>query len=320
MMDFQDNISDFKSTSLDLLYNQVSSLIASYNELKASGEINDVFEKRLLLLQKTIGSMKSLIQNVEEFNDLDEYVTEEDVTFDDKDNSVTSVSNSEENNESVNDSGLVFNDPLISDSVGNATPVVDDSSVSTQVISGPIVPVDDTKSVGSSVSDAIKGSLIFSAPVKDEVPVSPVETATTDAPAVVEEASITHVPVTVEVEPSVTATENSNVIDSTQVADSTSVNSADINIRAIANLEKFHRISSSPVKAIIVNENQFSKLSDSLSTQAGQLDFGVSTSDSNMSVEEMLEKANNLYNSGDRQAAEKLYDQINSMTLVKKTA
>ncbi len=320
MMDFQDNISDFKSTSLDLLYNQVSSLIASYNELKASGEINDVFEKRLLLLQKTIGSMKSLIQNVEEFNDLDEYVTEEDVTFDDKDNSVTSVSNSEENNESVNDSGLVFNDPLISDSVGNATPVVDDSSVSTQVISGPTVPVDDTKSVGSSVSDAIKGSLIFSAPVKDEVPVSPVETATTDAPAVVEEASITHVPVTVEVEPSVTATENSNVIDSTQVADSTSVNSADINIRAIANLEKFHRISSSPVKAIIVNENQFSKLSDSLSTQAGQLDFGVSTSDSNMSVEEMLEKANNLYNSGDRQAAEKLYDQINSMTLVKKTA
>lgn len=320
MMDFQDNISDFKSTSLDLLYNQVSSLIASYNELKASGEINDVFEKRLLLLQKTIGSMKSLIQNVEEFNDLDEYVTEEDVTFDDKDNSVTSVSNSEENNESVNDSGLVFNDPLISDSVGNATPVVDDSSVSTQVISGPTVPVDDTKSVGSSVSDAIKGSLIFSAPVKDEVPVSPVETATTDAPAVVEEASITHVPVTVEVEPSVTATENSNVIDSTQVADSTSVNSADINIRAIANLEKFHRISSSPVKAIIVNENQFSKLSDSLSTQAGQLDFGVSTSDSNMSVEEMLEKANNLYNSGDRQAAEKLYDQINSMTLVKKAA
>lgn len=320
MMDFQDNISDFKSTSLDLLYNQVSSLIASYNELKASGEINDVFEKRLLLLQKTIGSMKSLIQNVEEFNDLDEYVTEEDVTFDDKDNSVTSVSNSGENNESVNDSGLVFNDPLISDSVGNATPVVDDSSVSTQVISGPTVPVDDTKSVGSSVSDAIKGSLIFSAPVKDEVPVSPVETATTDAPAVVEEASITHVPVTVEVEPSVTATENSNVIDSTQVADSTSVNSADINIRAIANLEKFHRISSSPVKAIIVNENQFSKLSDSLSTQAGQLDFGVSTSDSNMSVEEMLEKANNLYNSGDRQAAEKLYDQINSMTLVKKTA
>lgn len=76
MMDFQDNISDFKSTSLDLLYNQVSSLIASYNELKASGEINDVFEKRLLLLQKTIGSMKSLIQNVEEFNDLDEDVTE----------------------------------------------------------------------------------------------------------------------------------------------------------------------------------------------------------------------------------------------------
>ena len=317
MMDFQDNISDFKSTSLDLLYNQVSSLIASYNELKASGEINDVFEKRLLLLQKTIGSMKSLIQNVEEFNDLDEYVTEEDVTFDDKDNSVASVSNSEENNESVNDSGLVFNAPLISGSVGNATPVVDDSSVSTQVISGPTVPVDDTKSVGSSVSDAIKGSLIFSAPVKDEVPVSPVETATTDAPAVVEEASITHVPVTVEVEPSITATENS---DSTQVADSTSVNSADINIRAIANLEKFHRISSSPVKAIIVNENQFSKLSDSLSTQAGQLDFGVSTSDSNMSVEEMLEKANNLYNSGDRQAAEKLYDQINSMTLVKKAA
>lgn len=320
MMDFQDNISDFKSTSLDLLYNQVSSLIASYNELKASGEINDVFEKRLLLLQKTIGSMKSLIQNVEEFNDLDEDVTEKDVTFDDKDSSVASVSNSEENNESVNDSGLVFNAPLISDSVGNATPVVDDSSVSTQVISGPTVPVDDTKSVGSSVSDAIKGSLIFSAPVKDEVPVSPVETATTDAPAVVEEASITHVPVTVEAEPSVTATENSNVTDSTQVADSTPVNSADIDIRAIANLEKFHRISSSPVKAIIVNENQFSKLSDSLSTQAGQLDFGVSTSDSNMSVEEMLEKANNLYNSGDRQAAEKLYDQINSMTLVKKTA
>lgn len=274
-MEFQNSMNDLKSTSLDLLYSQVSSLIASYNELKASGELNDTFEKRLLLLQKTISSMKSLIQSVEDFNDLSGDVVEN--TGDDL---ADFISNSKDNKEEpINNSGLVFSAPLISNVPTNPNLNRDDG-VSIKATPGSVI-ADGTKDKGDNVIDT-------SVTVKEGQ--DSVDKTTVKEPSV--------------------AIENPGV----PVQDTTNVNSNDVNVRAIASLEKFKRVSDSPVKAIIVNDKQFAKLIGSLNQQAGQLDFGASSSENDMSVEAMIEKANDLYNRGERQAAEEIYNKINNMT------
>ena len=398
MMEFQDSMNDLKSASLELLYSQVSSLITSYNELKTSGELSDVFEKRLLLLQKTISNMKSLIQSMEDFNDLNGDIGEKTVSSSKADDLADFISNSKDNSEDnsekpVNDTGLVFNSPLISDVPTNPNLAIGDS-VPAQSTTGSVI-VDDTNNKDENTGDDTvlnNGSLIFDSPAKDEnVGVTPVTVEENQAP--VDNTVVTQDPVGVEnsvvpvedtsnddsndvtpVPISDTAPISSNDADTTPVnsddvvpvpisssdVDTTPVNSDDVipvpissndvdtapissndadavpissndvdtapissndvNVRAIASLEKFKRVSDSPVKAIIVNDSQFDKLAGSLSQQAEQLDFGASSSDDNMSIEDMIEKANDLYNRGDKQAAEEIYNKINSMTLVKKTA
>ncbi len=315
MMGFQDSMNDLKSVSFDLLYSQVSSLVTSYNELKASGEINDAFEKRLLILQRTISSMRNLIQNMEDFNGLSGNVALSDNSLNKEDDLADFISNSKEGKEEpVNDSGLVFTAPLISNTPISSTPITDSEEIDSSSVT-----VTDTKDndvedkddvVNASTSDS--GSLIFNTPIKDEnVPISPINASVAETPVTAEE-----VPVTVEETP----------VDQMPVTveDSASVDvpvaPVDVNVRAIASFEKFKRISDSPVKAIIVNDSQFDKLTKSLNVQAEQLDFGASSSENNMSIEAMIEKANDLYNRGDRQAAEEIYNKINSMSLVKKAA
>ena len=373
-MEFQENINDLKSVSFDLLYSQVSSLIASYNELKVSGKIDDAFEKRLLLLQGTISNMKNLIQSVEDFNDLDENVIEKNNSFDVKENKSSKET-------TTNASGIVFSAPLISSTPTSSGSIINDSSntfvqnVSSVTNEDSIKPVIENTSVPSSGSiindnsntfvqnvssvtneDSIKpvientsvpssgsiindnsntstqsdiGSLIFSAPANTEVtPISPDGVTINNNSVAVEEAIPTNVssknaiPVSVPPEGTVPVSVSSE--DTASVGSSEQViapgNPADVNVRAIASLEKFRRISDSPVKAIIVNDSQFNKLVSSLSLQTEQLDFGASSSDDNMSVEAMIEKANDLYSHGNKQAAEEIYNKINSMTLVKKAA
>ena len=301
-MEFQENINDLKSVSFDLLYSQVSSLIASYNELKVSGKIDDTFEKRLLLLQGTISNMKNLIQSVEDFNDLDENVIEKNNSFDVKENKSSKET-------TTNASGIVFSAPLISSIPTSSGSIINDSSNT------------------STQSDI--GSLIFSAPANTEVtPISPDGVTINNNSVAVEEAISTNVssknaiPVSVPPEGTVPVSVSSE--DTASVGNSEQViapgNPADVNVRAIASLEKFRRISDSPVKAIIVNDSQFNKLVSSLGLQTEQLDFGATSSDDNMSVEAMIEKANDLYSHGNKQAAEEIYNKINSMTLVKKAA
>lgn len=361
-MEFQENINDLKSVSFDLLYSQVSSLIASYNELKVSGKIDDAFEKRLLLLQGTISNMKNLIQSVEDFNDLDENVIEKNNSFDVKEVVADNKSSEEA---TTNASGIVFSAPLISSTPTSSGSIINDSSnTSVQNVSSvtnedsikPVIENTSVPSSGSIINDSSNtstqsdiGSLIFSAPANTEVtPISPDgvtinnnSVAVEEAPipissndrvvgnsTVVEEAIPTNVssenaiPVSVSPEGtvpvSVSSEDTASVGSSEQVI--APVNPADVNVRAIASLEKFRRISDSPVKAIIVNDSQFNKLVSSLGLQTEQLDFGASSSDDNMSVEAMIEKANDLYSQGNKQAAEEIYNKINSMTLVKKAA
>ncbi len=337
-MEFQENINDLKSVSFDLLYSQVSSLIASYNELKVSGKIDDAFEKRLLLLQGTISNMKNLIQSVEDFNDLDENVIEKNNSFDVKENKSSKET-------TTNASGIVFSAPLISSTPTSSGSIINDSSntfvqnVSSVTNEDSIKPVIENTSVpssGSIINDNSNtstqsdiGSLIFSAPANTEVtPKSPDGVTINNNSVAVEEAIPTNVssenaiPVSVPPEGTVPVSVSSE--DTASVGSSEQViapsNPADVNVRAIASLEKFRRISDSPVKAIIVNDSQFNKLVSSLSLQTEQLDFGASSSDDNMSVEAMIEKANDLYSHGNKQAAEEIYNKINSMTLVKKAA
>ena len=337
-MEFQENINDLKSVSFDLLYSQVSSLIASYNELKVSGKIDDAFEKRLLLLQGTISNMKNLIQSVEDFNDLDENVIEKNNSFDVKENKSSKET-------TTNASGIVFSAPLISSTPTSSGSIINDSSntfvqnVSSVTNEDSIKPVIENTSVpssGSIINDNSNtstqsdiGSLIFSAPANTEVtPISPDGVTINNNSVAVEEAIPTNVssknaiPVSVPPEGTVPVSVSSE--DTASVGSSEQViapgNPADVNVRAIASLEKFRRISDSPVKAIIVNDSQFNKLVSSLSLQTEQLDFGASSSDDNMSVEAMIEKANDLYSHGNKQAAEEIYNKINSMTLVKKAA
>ena len=397
-MEFQENINDLKSVSFDLLYSQVSSLIASYNELKVSGKIDDAFEKRLLLLQGTISNMKNLIQSVEDFNDLDENVIEKNNSFDVKEVVADNKSSEEA---TTNTSGIVFSAPLISSTPTSSGSIINDSSntsvqnVSSVTNEDSIKPVIENTSVPSSGSiindsgntsvqnvssvtneDSIKpvientsvpssgsiindssntstqsdiGSLIFSAPANTDVtPISPDGVTINNNSVAVEEAPIpvssndmvvgnstvaeeaiptnfsSENAISVSVPPegtvpvSVSSEDTASVGSSEQVI--APVNPADVNVRAIASLEKFRRISDSPVKAIIVNDSQFNKLVSSLGLQTEQLDFGASSSDENMSVEAMIEKANDLYSQGNKQAAEEIYNKINSMTLVKKAA
>lgn len=337
-MEFQENINDLKSVSFDLLYSQVSSLIASYNELKVSGKIDDTFEKRLLLLQGTISNMKNLIQSVEDFNDLDENVIEKNNSFDVKENKSSKET-------TTNASGIVFSAPLISSIPTSSGSIINDSSntfvqnVSSVTNEDSIKPVIENTSVpssGSIINDSSNtstqsdiGSLIFSAPANTEVtPISPDGVTINNNSVAVEEAISTNVssknaiPVSVPPEGTVPVSVSSE--DTASVGNSEQViapgNPADVNVRAIASLEKFRRISDSPVKAIIVNDSQFNKLVSSLGLQTEQLDFGATSSDDNMSVEAMIEKANDLYSHGNKQAAEEIYNKINSMTLVKKAA
>ena len=337
-MEFQENINDLKSVSFDLLYSQVSSLIASYNELKVSGKIDDAFEKRLLLLQGTISNMKNLIQSVEDFNDLDENVIEKNNSFDVKENKSSKET-------TTNASGIVFSAPLISSTPTSSGSIINDSSntfvqnVSSVTNEDSIKPVIENTSVpssGSIINDSSNtstqsdiGSLIFGAPANTEVtPISPDGVTINNNSVAVEGAIPTNVssknaiPVSVPPEGTVPVSVSSE--DTASVGSSEQViapgNPADVNVRAIASLEKFRRISDSPVKAIIVNDSQFNKLVSSLGLQTEQLDFGASSSDDNMSVEAMIEKANDLYSHGNKQAAEEIYNKINSMTLVKKAA
>lgn len=337
-MEFQENINDLKSVSFDLLYSQVSSLIASYNELKVSGKIDDAFEKRLLLLQGTISNMKNLIQSVEDFNDLDENVIEKNNSFDVKENKSSKET-------TTNASGIVFSAPLISSTPTSSGSIINDSSntfvqnvssVTNEDNAKPVIENTSVPSSGSIINDSSNtstqsdiGSLIFSAPANTEVtPISPDGVTINNNSVAVEEAIPTNVssknaiPVSVPPEGTVPVSVSSE--DTASVGNSEQViapgNPADVNVRAIASLEKFRRISDSPVKAIIVNDSQFNKLVSSLGLQTEQLDFGASSSDDNMSVEAMIEKANDLYSHGNKQAAEEIYNKINSMTLVKKAA
>ena len=204
MMGFQDSMNDLKSVSFDLLYSQVSSLVTSYNELKASGEINDAFEKRLLILQKTISSMRNLIQNVEDFNDLGGTVADNDVSLNKEDALADFISNSKDNNEvPVNDSGLVFTAPLISStSVNDSEPIQTGSSSVMATDTKNSDTVDEV--AAANVSPSNNGSLIFNAPINDEnVPVSPVNTSVVETPAtevvpVTEEAVTVDVPVSMD--------------------------------------------------------------------------------------------------------------------------
>ena len=348
-MGFQDSMNDLKSVSFELLYSQVSSLVTSYNELKASGEINDAFEKRLLILQKTISSMRNLIQNVEDFNGLSGNVALNDASLNKEDALADFISNSKDNNEvPVNDSGLVFTAPLISSTPVSSGPIIDSNPVQTDSnpvpvspINTPVAEVPATEVVPvTEEAPSVQEPVTVDAPVSMDspienatntvgndqivapIPASAVETPTTEVVPVAEEAPSVQEPVTVDVPVSMDAPiENAtNTVGNDQIVAPDPVTPVDVNVRAIASLEKFKKISDSPVKAIIVNDSQFNKLASSLNAQAEQLDFGASGSENSMNVEAMIEKANDLYNQGDRQAAEEIYNKINSMTLVKKAA
>lgn len=278
-MGFQDDVNDLKSVSFDLLYSQVSSLVSSYNELNFSGEKSEAFKSSLALLHNTIGSMRNLIKNVEDFEQLNNNYTDSTKFDNSNDDLADFISNSESasvNNDNFS-TGLIFND------------------VSKDVEREEVVPIDND----SNVNLVDNNSLISNVGNVDN---------NTESVALVEDNSNSM------------ANDDSTVVsvDENSITDSSN---SEVNVRAIAVLSKFYKNSDKPVKAIIVNDSQYNKLLASNREQASLLDFGVNDSSSNVvSIESMIEKATNLYNRGEKEAAEKLYDQINNMLLVKKSA
>lgn len=278
-MGFQDDVNDLKSVSFDLLYSQVSSLVSSYNELNFSGEKSEAFKSSLALLHNTIGSMRNLIKNVEDFEQLNNNYTDSTKFDNSNDDLADFISNSESasvNNDNFS-TGLIFND------------------VSKDVEREEVVPIGND----SNVNLADNNSLISNVGNVDN---------NTESVALVEDNSNSM------------ANDDSTVVsvDENSITDSSN---SEVNVRAIDVLSKFYKNSDKPVKAIIVNDSQYNKLLASNREQASLLDFGVNDSSSNVvSIESMIEKATNLYNRGEKEAAEKLYDQINNMLLVKKSA
>lgn len=254
-MGFQEDISDLKSVSFDLLYNQVSSLVSSYDELNFSGDMSESFRRKLTLLHNTIGSMRNLIKNVEEFGGLN--------------NSIAEVDSENKISESISNSGLVFNDFNYKETETN-----------------------DLVDSDSDINIAESSSLLSNV-ANDDTTVVPIDDNSSESV-------------------------NDIVLDINNVSSDTGASDNDVNVRAIASLTKFYKNSDKPAKAIIVNDNQYGKLLNSLNVQRGFLDFGVVTASDNVSIEAMIEKANDLYSRGEKEAAEKLYEQINNMTLVKK--
>lgn len=91
----------------------------------------------------------------------------------------------------------------------------------------------------------------------------------------------------------------------------------------LGNKTRIVKLSSDKVKAILVNKSQMEKLAASLDGQRRLLDFGqeaVMPKQSN--IEEMMNRAKQLYNEGKQKEAQQLYDEISQInranTLVKK--
>lgn len=91
----------------------------------------------------------------------------------------------------------------------------------------------------------------------------------------------------------------------------------------LGNRTRIVKLSSDKVKAILVNKSQMEKLAASLDGQRRLLDFGqdaVMPKQSN--IEEMMNRAKQLYNEGKQKEAQQLYDEISQInranTLVKK--
>ena len=93
----------------------------------------------------------------------------------------------------------------------------------------------------------------------------------------------------------------------------------------LGNRTRIVKLSSDKVKAILVNKSQMEKLAASLDGQRRLLDFGqeaVMPKQSN--IEEMMNRAKQLYNEGKQKEAQQLYDEISQInranTLVKKAS
>lgn len=91
----------------------------------------------------------------------------------------------------------------------------------------------------------------------------------------------------------------------------------------LGNRTRIVKLSSDKVKAILVNKSQMEKLAASLDGQRRLLDFGQDAVMSKQNnIEEMMNRAKQLYNEGKQKEAQQLYDEISQInranTLVKK--
>ena len=91
----------------------------------------------------------------------------------------------------------------------------------------------------------------------------------------------------------------------------------------LGNRTRIVKLSSDKVKAILVNKSQMEKLAASLDGQRRLLDFGQdAVMPKQNNIEEMMNRAKQLYNEGKQKEAQQLYDEISQInranTLVKK--
>ncbi|CCY79707.1 unknown [Mycoplasma sp. CAG:877] len=91
----------------------------------------------------------------------------------------------------------------------------------------------------------------------------------------------------------------------------------------LGNRTRIVKLSSDKVKAILVNKSQMEKLAASLYGQRRLLDFGQdAVMPKQNNIEEMMNRAKQLYNEGKQKEAQQLYDEISQInranTLVKK--
>ena len=97
------------------------------------------------------------------------------------------------------------------------------------------------------------------------------------------------------------------------------------NSNGLGTKTRIFKLSPDKVKAILVNKSQIEKLSVSLDEQSRLLDFGQeAVMPKQYNIEEMMNRAKQLYNEGRQKEAQQLYDEISQINranvLVKKAA
>lgn len=290
---YDSTVRDLKATFFDIFYDHIGEMTKMIESI-ANDEVNDpvrvetaIFQ-RILLLNKSAGSVKSISEDVENLNLSRGDGFEEIIP---KKKSVAPVKAPVQNSTPVRQNDVPTTQPAVVN-----TPVAKPVEVANVPAPKPVDVVN--KPVVSSVPPTkapVVSTPVTSAPVAEVKPAS--VAPTTVAPATV--TPMTSAPVTVA------------PVVSTPTPVKTEVSSEDRTAKF-----RFIKTDSTKVKAILVNEKQYNRLKASFLHQAKSVGTMINSEHhpaSKEQIELLMRRASALYKEGKVKEAQALYSQISSM-------